>query len=293
VTATYNNATGDWSLTFAPGSGGLLQATHNTHGSGVHQLLVDTDGNGSRTGSGASAEASRLFLVASGTASSSHTGLVSQNFSVQDKLTNDVFVYYFGDPDGAGVGLWTQLDNGDNGNNSEIVITNKDNDSLGSGDWDYYNNPSAHANAASTPATASNTALHVVTNISAQTWEFHTGTNGAGQNWSNANAQATDHGLLGSNTSRLPSLAEAVALYAANFGGNNAGGNTVGTIQPMSNLGSNNIYSAVEDNRPGVIHGMWTFAPFPLGKAQMNLSQGLITDNHEATFAAAPTWVVM
>ena len=53
VTATYNNTTGDWSLAFAPGSGALLQATHNTHGSGVHQLLVDTDGNGSRTGSGA------------------------------------------------------------------------------------------------------------------------------------------------------------------------------------------------------------------------------------------------
>jgi hypothetical protein len=293
VTATYNNATGDWSLTFAPGSGGLLQATHNTYGSGVHQLVVDTDGNGSRTGSGASAEASRLFLVASGTASTSHTGLVSQNFSVQDKLSNDVFVYYFGDPDGAGVGLWTELDNGDSSSNANLIPTNKDNDSRGGGDYDYYNNPTAHANAASTAATASNTALHVVTNISAQSWEFHMSTNGSGANWSTANGQATDHSLLGSNTSRLPSLAEAVAVYAANFGDNNAGGNTVGTIQPMSNLGSNNAYSAAEDNRPGVIQGMWTFSPFPLGKAQMNLAEGLIIDIHENGFAFAPTWVVM
>jgi hypothetical protein len=61
VTAQYNNATGEWSLAFAAGSAALLQATHNTWGSGVHQLVVDTDGNGSRTGSGATAEASRQW----------------------------------------------------------------------------------------------------------------------------------------------------------------------------------------------------------------------------------------
>jgi hypothetical protein len=279
VTATYNNATGDWSLAFAPGSGALLQATHNTYGSGVHQLVVDTDGNGSRTGSGASAEASRLFLVASGTASSSHTGLVSQNFSVQDKLTNEVFVYYFGDPDGAGVGLWTQMDNGDSASNTGINATNRDNDTPGFGDFDYYNNPTANANAASTPATASNTALHLVTNIGAQTWEFHMGTSSNPATWSTANAQATDHGLWGSNSSRLASLAEGIALYAANFGGN-----TVGEVQAITNVGSTNVYNASEDNRPGGWDDlMWTAAPTPSGHAPLALGVGNVNDYPDST----------
>jgi hypothetical protein len=279
VTATYNNATGDWSLAFAAGSGALLQATHNTHGSGVHQLVVDTDGNGSRTGSGASAEASRLFLVASGTASSSHTGLVSQNFSVQDKLSNEVFVYYFGDPDGAGVGLWTTLDNGDSASNTGIITTNKDNDTPNFGDWDYYNNPTATANAASTPATTSNTALHLVTNIGAQTWEFHMGAIDVGATWSTSDATATDHSAWGSNTSRQASLAEAIALYAANFGGNNAGGNTVGAVQPMSDVGSTNTYNALEDNRPsGWAFNMWTAAPTPSGHVILSFQDAIVFD---------------
>ena len=258
---------------------------HNTYGSGVHQLVVDTDGNGSRTGSGASAEASRLFLVASGTASSSHTGLVSQNFSVQDKLSNDVFVYYFGDPDGAGVGLMTQLDNGDSSGNRNIVTTNKDNDSLGNGDFDYYNNPTAHANAATTPVTASNTALHLVTNIGAQTWEFHMATNSIETNWSTANGQATDHALWGSNTSRQASLAESIALYAANFGGDNASGNTVGAVQPQSNVGSITGYVGAEDNRPsGWGNYMWTAAPTPSGRARVNLNVGGVLDFSDASF---------
>jgi hypothetical protein len=283
VTATYNNTTGDWSLAFAPGSGALLQATHNTHGSGVHQLLVDTDGNGSRTGSGATAEASRLFLVASGTAISSHTGLVSQNFSVQDKLSNDVFVYYFGDPDGAGVGLLTGLDNGDSTSNPDIINTDKDNNMFFPADWDYYNNPTANANAASTPATASNTAMHFVTNISAQTWEFHMANNSNQVIWNTADAQATDHGLWGSNTSRQASLAEAVALYAANFGGNNASGNTVGALQPMSDVGTTNLYADADDNRPsGWANSMWTAAPTPSGHSRMNLHNGFVHDYPEA-----------
>jgi hypothetical protein len=284
VTATYNNATGDWSLAFAPGSGALLQATHNTHGSGVHQLLVDTDGNGSRTGSGASAEASRLFLVASGTANSSHTGLVSQNFSVQDKLSNDVFVYYFGDPDGVGVSMWTQLDNGDSASNPGINTIDRDIDTPGNGDIDYYNNPTANANAASTPATASNTALHLVTNIAAQTWEFHMGTNGSRVTWSAANAQATDHGLWGSNTSRLASLAEMVALYAANFGGNNEGGNTVDALQPTTNVNSINGHVADENNPPGGwLPLLWTAAPTPSGYARLNFGFGHFVDLPDTT----------
>jgi hypothetical protein len=193
---------------------------------------------------------------------------VSQNFSVQDKLTNDVFVYYFGDPDGAGVGVWTEMDNGDSASNTGIITTNKDNDTPGFGDFDYYNNPTANANAASTPATASNTALHLVTNISAQIWEFHMGANNNLVSWSTANAQATDHGLWGSNTSRLASLAEMVALYAVNFGGNNAGGNTVHALQPMSNVGGTNAYADDEVNSPvGWGPGLWTAASTPSGHA--------------------------
>jgi hypothetical protein len=221
--------------------------------------------------------------VASGTASSSHTGLVSQNFSVQDKLTNDVFVYYFGDPDGAGVGVLTQMDNGDSGSNPDIINTNKDNNILFPADWDYYNNPAANANAASTPATASNTALHLVTNISAQTWEFHMANNSNQVIWTTADAQATDHSLWGSNTSRQASLAEAVALYAANFGGNNASGNTVGAVQPMSDVGSTNLYADAEDNRPGGwANSMWTAAPTPSGHARMNHHNGFLHDYPEA-----------
>jgi hypothetical protein len=225
-----------------------------------------------------------LFLVASGTASSSHTGLVSQNFSVKDPLSTELFVYYFGDPDGAGVGLWTALDNGDSASNVGIVNLNKDNDTSGNGDFDYYNNPTAHANAASTAATASNTALRLVTNIAPQIWEFHLGNidQNVQSNWSAVNARATDKGLWGSNTSRLPSMAEAIALYAANFGGNIGGGSgtTVGALEPLSNENSNNGYNTAQDNRPaGMNDVLWTAAPTPSGHAVIVLSHGHAGDN--------------
>ena len=285
VTANYDNTTGDWSLVFAPGSAALLQATHNTWGSGVHQLLVDTDGNGSRTGSGATAEASRLFLVASGTAKSSDTGTVAQNYSVQDKITNDVFVYYYGDPDGAGIGLWTELDDGDSASNQSTVSTNKDGNTVFSSDWDYYNNTVDNTAAVTTPVTASNTALHLVTNMAAQTWEFHMGANSNRATWDVANAQATEHTLWGSNTSRQASLTEAIALYAANFGGDGSTRTptTVGAAQPMSNAGSTNDYTAVEDNRPGGWDSyVWSAAPTPLGHAPLRLNHGFVYDSPDA-----------
>lgn len=281
VTVAYDNATGDWSMTFAPNSHALLQATHNTSGSGVHQLLVDTDGDGSRTGSGATAEASRLFLVADGTASSADTGTVAQNYSVQDQITGDVFVYYYGDPDGTGIGLWTLLDNGDSANDPTVVTTDQDQSTTHSSDWDYYNNPTD--NAAGTPATTSNTALHLVTNIAAQTWEFHAASNGLNQDWDVANAQAKDHNVFGSNSSRQISLVEAMALYAANFGGDSPGGNTVGAVQPMSNAGSTNGYVASEDNHPqGWGFVIWTAAPTPSGHAILYLNFGDLSDLPDA-----------
>ena len=162
VTIAYDNATGNYTLSFAAGSAALLQATHNTYGSGIHQLTVDTDGNGAKN----SSEASRLFLVADGTAQNTDTGTVAQNYSVQDRVTGDVFVYYYGDPDGNGVGMWTKLDSGDTASNVTAVTTDRDLDGNGWGDSDYYNTTSV---VTGTETTVANTALGVVSNIAAQT----------------------------------------------------------------------------------------------------------------------------
>jgi hypothetical protein len=288
VTASYNNATGDWSLAFAAGNGALLQATHNTYGSGVHQLQVDTDGNGSRTGSDAAAEASRMFLVASGTAGVASTDqagsavgntAVAGNFSVQDKLTSDVFVYYYGDPDGVGVGVWTDLDDGDSASDGFAVPTDKDgNLYVFEEDADYFNTP--NINAATTPATASNTAMHLVTNVAAQTWEFHMSK--ADSMYVDPNDH-TDFGF--SNSSRHASLAEAMALYAANFGGNNGEGSTVGTMQPMSNAGSTNASNPAESNRPlGWDYSLSTAAPI---WTFVYLAEGAIYNLHDVVLATA------
>ena len=110
VTTMYDNTSGEWRLNFAANSHALQSATHNIWGSGVHQLIVDNNGNATKEAS----EPSRLFLVADGTAQTTDTGLVSQNYSVQDRITGDVFVYYYGDPDGAaGTSFWTPLDSDD------------------------------------------------------------------------------------------------------------------------------------------------------------------------------------
>ena len=290
VTIDYNNATGDYTLSFAAGSSALLQATHNTYGSGIHQLTVDTDGSGTKNGS----EASRLFLVAAGTAQNTDTGLVSQNYSVQDKVTGDVFVYYYGDPDGNGVGLWTYLDAGDTATNVSAVATNRDADANGWGDRDYYDTTGVTLG---TETTAANTALGIVTDIAAQTWEFHMGKPydaagngyGAGDYMGQAAAAtlAGNHAQWNSNTSRLASLDELMALYAANFGADTGGGgaaaNTVGAIQAITDTSSFNGYVATEDNRPGGWAGnLWSSAPTPSGHAYLSLVLGGATDFPDA-----------
>ena len=283
VHINYNNSTGDYTLTFDANSAALLQATHNTYGSGIHQLTVDTDGSGAKNGS----EASRLFLVADGTASSSDTGTVAQNYSVQDKVTGDAFVYYYGDPDGTGVGLWTKLDNGDTAANTGLVTTNRDADTNGWGDWDYYNTTGV---ALGTASTVANTALGMTTQVTAQTWEFHMGKSydaagdgyGAGDymNQSGATANAGDHAIWNSNTSRLASEGELLALYAANFGA----GNTVGAVQPITDTSSYNGYVASEDNRPGGWAGNgWSSAPTPSGHAYVTLGDGHANDSPDGT----------
>ena len=284
VTIAYDNATGDYTLSFAAGSSALLQATHNTWGSGIHQLTVDTDGDGAKD----SGEAHRLFLVASGTAQTTDSGLVTQNYSVQDKVTGDVFVYYHADPDGNGVGLWTQQDaGGDTATNTGAVTTNRDADGNGWGDWDYYNTTGV---ATGTETTAQNTALGYVTNLAAQTWEFHMGKNSASTaTWSAANASATDHTAWNSNTSRLASEDELMALYAANFGADTGGGagsaNTVGAIQAITDTSSFNGYTTTEDNRPGGwAIGLWSSAPAPSGHAFIYLLNGDANDRPDAHY---------
>lgn len=71
-----------------------------------------------------------------------------------------------------------------------------------------------------------------------------------------------------------------MALYAANFGGDNADDKTVGTIQHVSNLGStNNAYAYGIDNNPhGWTGRYWTAAPTPSGHAGFDLTGGDIGD---------------
>jgi hypothetical protein len=276
VTWTYNNTTGDYTITFAAGSTALKQATHNTHGSGVHKLTVDTNGDGVMQ----AGEASRLFLVASGTAQTSDTGQALQNYSVQDRPTGNVFVYFYGDPDGNGIGLWTRLDNGDTAANPGAVATDRDGLNLGTGaDWDYYN---ATGITAGTQATTGNTALGFVTSIAAQVWEFQMGQSSASdQTWSAARTWAGDHTARGSNTSRMASLAETLALYAANFGGggtSSSTGNTVGAVEAMSNSTSTTT-AAGENHAPGGWGtNIWTAAPTPSGNALVSLISGHVLD---------------
>ena len=297
VKISHDTGTGEYTISFAANSTALLQATHNTYGSGVHQLTVDADGDGTKD----AGEASRLFLVASGTASSSDMGTVAHNYSVQDAVTGDVFVYYYGDPDGNGVGLWTQLDSGDTASNVSAVTTDRDSDGDGRGDWDYYNTTGV---VTGTETTVANTALGVVSNIAAQTWEFHMGKpydvagNGYGAGdymvQSAATANSGDHALWNSNASRLPSLDELFALYAANFradaGGGGAAANTVGAIQALTDTSSFNGYMAAEDNRPGgwATH-IWSSAPTPSGHAYLDLYRGYVGDLPDAdrTFVSA------
>ena len=124
----------------------------------------------------------------------------------------------------------------------------------------------------------------MVTDIAAQIFEFHMGKSSAGTyTYANGATLAGDHTAQGSNTSRLPTLEESLALYAANFGGNSAGGGaagyTVGAVQAMTNTSAYNGYVAAEDNRPGGwAHRIWSAAPTPSGHASLYLGYGDLSD---------------
>jgi hypothetical protein len=96
-------------------------------------------------------------------------------------------------------------------------------------------------------------------------------------NWSAAQTLAGQHTTQNSNTSRMASLAETLALYAANF----AGGNTPGAVDAMSNLTSTTTTTAAGENHaPGGWTGtnIWTAAPTPSGNAVVSLSLGHVLD---------------
>jgi hypothetical protein len=278
---------GSYDITFDANSAALGAATvHNTYGNGVKEF--------SAYKSGVEA-AHRLFLVADGTASASDSGTVAQNYSVQDKITRNVFVYYFGDPDGNGVGLWTKQDTGDTATNIGINTSDRDFDSNSWGDWDYYNTTGV---ALGTPSTSANTALGMVTNVAAKVWEFAA---------ANPNSTTTytydqmaslvgNHTTMGSNSSRTMTFEEGLALYAANFGGSSGGGaaggaaSTVGAVQAMTDTSSYNGYTTNEDNRPGGwSRDIWTGAPSPSGHVHVSLNLGHLHDcpNANGNYAAA------
>jgi hypothetical protein len=291
VSVTYDNVSGEWTMTFAAQSAALAQAVHNTWSSGVHQLVMDKDGDGLHD----SDEVERLFLVASGTARSTDAGLVQHNYSVHDRLSKHVFVYYYGDPDGAGVGLWTAMDPGDRPAEAFVLEVDRDAKNM---DWDYYN---VGVGAADRQATVANTALHWVTTLPAQVWEFHVGFPGRA---SLPEAGARDHVYWDSNTSRLPSLAEAMALYAANFGNLTAGSeylsnpqsqaHLVGAVQPFTRGGvvNDDYQGPAEDNVPrGWSNWVQTAAATPSGHAMVDLAYGSV---HDRTLAGhISSWPVV
>ena len=232
--------------------------------------------------------------MADGTASASDSGTEAQNYSVQDKITGNVFVYYFGDPDGNGVGLWTKQDPGDTATNIGINTSDRDFDSNSWGDWDYYTTGVALG----TPSTSANTALGMVSNVAAQVWEFAAANPNSTMTYTYDQMASLvgNHTTMGSNSSRTMTFEEGLALYAANFGGSSGGGaaggaaSTVGAVQAMTDTSSYNGYTTNEDNRPGGWSDyVWTGAPSPSGHVDVSLSYGDLSDrpNADGCYAAA------
>ena len=290
VGINYNNTSGDFTISFGANNALLMQASRGVSGSGVHKITVDTDGSGTlNTGEG-----SRLFLVAAGTASSSDTGLQSQNYSVQDLVTKNVFIYYYGDPDGNGVGIWTEMDSGDTRANAGVNLADRDssNGSHYSSEKDYYNSNTGQRSVPSGPVdetTAQNTALGYVTAVGAQVWEFQMASSATAAEWTSARSLAGDHTLWRSNTSRLGNLGELLAVYAANFGGDAAGGSVVGAVQPTTDQIAYALNVPGENNTPtGWIAPGWTYGASLTGAIFMSSNSGRIDEVFLGTTLYSP-----
>lgn len=211
------------------------------------------------------------------------SGSVDANFTVMDKLTNQIFVYFYGDVDGNGAGLITEQDPNGIGNQ------NRDTGGYHSGlDWDLYIQPLTPSagqddkwnttDDVNTP-TALNTALGVVINSSAKTHEFSASFAGYG-NWNEANINASSHALMNSNTSRLASLEELLSVYAANFS------NTiVGSVEPIT---PESATSTPQQNKPGPWpFYSWSADPTPSGHAATINDFGFGLDSQNSAIFSA------
>lgn len=224
--------------------------------------------------------ASRRFLVAAGTASASDL----TNYSAQDLSTGEVFVYYYGDPDGSGVSAWTALDQtptvADTANDPTVLVTDQDNRAINNSiELDYFKNPTFNAATASLTSTAA----HFFTDLSAGVWRFHMSRNTDPLSWANATAAAADHVRNGSNTSALASTEQLMALYAVNFGGNTAGeGRQPGGFNEALTLNSGyglDLSIANESNRP---YGWGTSANAAFWSSGVSASGHLVVDLRQA-----------
>ena len=218
----YNSTTGDFQIDFAANSTALLPGTVRTASSGVHKLWISTNNDDVQD----SGEPSRLFLVSPGTATLADD--LTQNYTIKDAASNQIFVYFAADVDGSsGVGVHTY-----------DPSTAQDSDgftplNLGAA-WNYFKTAQAANNQ---DFTANGLSLNALLDLPKQIYEFHTAINSSNPSidFDTAKSNAEDHTLTGSNSSRMLSTAEAMALYAANFGADDgAGFNTVGDITPLT-----------------------------------------------------------
>ena len=122
--------------------------------------------------------------------------------------------------------------------------------------------------------------------------------------WGEADFAAANHQLTKSNTSRLPSLNEMLALYAANFGQASAGSESTnasthlpGAVQAMDSVVAITGYLPSNDNLPGGWmwslsdweYSHWTAAPSPSGHVLASLTLGQLIDstNNQLGFVTA------
>ena len=122
--------------------------------------------------------------------------------------------------------------------------------------------------------------------MSAQIWAFQM-RQSSNSNWAEAVATAGNHTQQNSNTSRMPSFEEIVALYAANFGGGGSA-NLPGAIQPMTDTTSTSAGNGGNALPSGWGTGFWSFSPTPSGHAVVSLGSGHALDQSDAILNNLP-----
>lgn len=251
ISSIETDNSGYWLFLFGPNSIYLKTAIQGIAGSGVHRLTVWAD-NGNSNIDDFENPVTRLFLVAAGTAvpgqnmtkSSWSVGMdgilgthddvydnlnsLSENYSVQDPVSGNVFVYYYGDPDGDGTGSFKR----EAGNDTDGYL-------------DFYN----YYNTKDILSQNPNNYSYKLPDVKSQVFEFSiTKPIDAigGYSWDEGLSITTQHTFCKSNYSRFPTLPEAMALLGANFIGKSSIPGPVETI----NLFQNGAILSEEDNQP-------------------------------------------